>query len=76
MAGSSVYGKGYHDGRQSLISEIRAGVDASKAQNQAASRDRLAGAIGTGLAQIIPVVYRVVRDRQRSKKAAPATNAE
>lgn len=75
MAGSSVYGKGFHDGRQSLITEIRAGLDVSKARNQAASRDRLASAIGTGLAQIIPVVYRVVRDRQRTKTST-ATNAE
>lgn len=76
MAGNPIYGAerhagqklGYQQGRQSIINDIRAGIASSKAHSRTNSRDVLAGTIGTGQAQLITVLYGVVRDRRRAKK--------
>lgn len=67
--GNKVYGQGFHDGRRSVFAELRAAADAARLRQHANRVDMAAGVIGSVIAQLIPVVTSVAKNRRRSKEA-------
>lgn len=73
--GNPVYGKGYYDGRRSVIAELRAAADAAKTQKHANNIDVAASVIGAVTVQLIPVAVKAWKSR-RQQKPETATSPE